>query len=63
MENKNNGKAWCFTLNYYTEEENDAYLTWAEENVAYSVVGYEFGKKFTPHIQGYFRLPRQKTMR
>lgn len=59
-----NNKAWCFTLNNYTEDENDEFLTWAEDNAAYAVVGYELGEvDHTPHIQGYFRLNRNVTMR
>jgi len=61
---KNTGKAWCFTLNNYTEDEAGLAMTWAEEHTAYAVFGWELAKAtYTPHIQGYFRLDRNGNMR
>jgi len=62
--NNMNGKAWCFTLNNYTEDEAGAAMSWAEEEAAYAVFGWELGEEdYTPHIQGYFRMSRNRNMR
>jgi len=62
--NANNSTAWCFTLINYTEDEADIARDWMEENAAYAVFGWELADEtYTPHIQGYFRLPRCKTIR
>lgn len=58
-----NGRAWCFTLNYYTEDEAIDVMDWMEENAAYAVLGWEHGEDGHPHIQGYFRMTRNRTIR
>jgi len=62
--NKGNGRAWCFTLVNYTEEEADVARDWMEEEAAYAVFGWELADEtYTPHIQGYFRMNRSRTIR
>jgi len=56
-------RAWCFTLNYYTEDEAIQAMEWAEENAAYACFGWEHGDDGHPHIQGYFRLSRNRNLR
>jgi len=51
-------RAWCFTLNNYTEEERDALRSL---KCKYIVFGYERGEEGTPHLQGYVHLSTQKT--
>jgi len=53
-------KAWCFTLNNYTEEEEKA-LREPIESIEYFVAGVELGERETPHLQGYveFRIRKR----
>ena len=55
MPRVNPAKAWCFTLNNYTEEEYGAlvqqFQTLADEY--FYIVGKEVGEQGTPHLQGY----------
>ncbi len=51
----NPAKAWCFTLNNYTENELGA-LVQLFSSLAdkyYYIVGEEIGEQGTPHLQGY----------
>jgi hypothetical protein len=51
----NPAKAWCFTLNNYTENEHGA-LVQLFSSVAdkyFYIVGEEVGESGTPHLQGY----------
>jgi len=52
---------WCFTLNNWTAEEDDA-LKALGPTVTYLVYGYEEGENGTPHLQGYVIFPRIKRM-
>lgn len=62
--NSNNGKAWCFTLNNYTEDEAALAMDWMDDNAAYAVFGWELAPTtYIPHIQGYFRMSRNRTIR
>lgn len=46
-------KAYCFTLNNYTEDEYSNILRTCEVESRYAVVGREVGESGTPHLQGY----------
>lgn len=49
-------RAWCFTLNNFTEEEYDDVCEWLESETKYAIVAVEFGEQNqNPHLQGYFR--------
>lgn len=49
-------RAFCFTLNNYTEEEYAATTAWLTERAKYAIVGKEVGESGTPHLQGYATL-------
>lgn len=55
MPRVNPAKAWCFTLNNYTQEELGAlvqqFQTLADKY--FYIVGEEIGEQGTPHLQGY----------
>lgn len=64
MPSKNQHRAWCFTLNNYTDQEEKELLLLVQENlVRYIVFGRE-GKKegSTPHLQGYIYSTTKYTM-
>lgn len=46
-------KAWCFTLNNYTNEEY-MQATTEEEWLKFAIIGKERGENGTPHLQGYY---------
>ena len=50
-------KRWCFTINNYTQLEEDGVLHFlGSEDIRYGVVGREVGDSGTPHLQGFFSL-------
>jgi len=52
-------RAWCFTINNYTDSD----ITACEDLVCdYIVYGREVGKDGTPHLQGYVYLKNAQTM-
>lgn len=56
-------KAWCFTLNNYTDVEYRKIIEWgATSDVQYLVVGRETGSSGTPHLQGYVLLDVRQRM-
>lgn len=56
-------RAWCFTLNNYTEDEFNFLLSLeGGDQVQYLIVGKEVGEEGTPHLQGYVELARKKTL-
>ena len=52
-------RAWCFTLNNYTEEE---YKSLQDVECKYIIMGKEEGKEETPHLQGYIQFKNAKRM-
>lgn len=52
---------WCFTLNNWTQEDDDR-LKNLGEAVTYIVYGYEVGDNGTPHLQGYVVFPTIKRL-
>lgn len=56
--NDERSRAWCLTINNYTEEDVAYIKDYAAE---YKVVGDEVGESGTPHLQIYFRMKNAKT--
>lgn len=53
-------RAYCFTLNNYTEEQYAAFKQKVPSLAKYCIVGEEKGEeKETPHLQGYVQLHKQ----
>lgn len=54
MPSKVQKKAYCFTLNNYTEDEFTSLKGAAEAQCRYAIIGCETGESGTPHLQGYW---------
>lgn len=54
---------YCFTLNNYTELEENKLQAFADEQCTYMVYGKETSSTGTPHLQGYMRLCNHLTLR
>lgn len=50
-------RSWCFTLNNYTEEDEQFIYEWRED-VSLLVYGREVGESGTPHLQGVVTFKR-----
>lgn len=57
---KKRHRRWVFTLNNYSDEEYAAILD--SDSLKYLIVGREVGESGTPHLQGYFELPNERTL-
>jgi len=51
-------KAYCFTLNNYTQDELTALEGTLRDESQYAIIGFEVGELGTPHIQGYVLFKR-----
>jgi len=63
MDYKGKYRAWCFTVNNYTEADEQVIQTTVKNLARYIVYGYEVGQECgTPHLQGYvyFENARQR---
>lgn len=49
-------KFWCFTLNNYSDEDEQTIAQW---NVNYVIYGKEIGDSGTSHLQGYLELEKK----
>lgn len=55
-------KNWVIVINNYTLEEQTYFVCFCIEKCKYAIVGFEKGKKGTPHMQCYISLHRAETM-
>lgn len=57
-------RTWCFTLNNYTEEEEDIINSYeTNDQVRYLIYGREKGEEGTPHLQGYIMFYNPKNFK
>ncbi len=59
------GRYWCFTLNNYTEEDEERLRALPDSHPRVSFIqwGRETGESGTPHLQGYLELDRRLRLR
>jgi len=56
-------RAWTFTVNNYTPEQEQHIQTNVTREARYLIYGREIGKEGTPHLQGYVYFHTQRTHR
>ena len=62
-DDRTNLRKWCFTINNYTEEDEQNLLDeLTPDKVVYAIVGREKGESGTPHLQGYVYFKRRLKM-
>ena len=62
-DDRRNLRKWCFTINNYTEEDEQNLLDkLTPDKVVYAIVGREKGESGTPHLQGYVYFKRRLNM-
>lgn len=54
--------AWLGTLNNYTQDEKDTMESFLATQCKWGIVGFEVGKKGTPHLQFAFILKKKKRL-
>jgi len=52
-------KKFCFTLNNYTQDEENEIYEFCELKAQFAVIGHETGENGTPHLQGFINLTKQ----
>jgi hypothetical protein len=62
MSRSNQSVNWCFTLNNYTTDEENAIRGYGLINANYCVYGKEVGELGTPHLQGYIELKTRQRL-
>lgn len=57
-------KHWCWTLNNYTEDEEQAIQARSEDSpdIEYLIYGREIGENGTPHLQGFVSLRSRRSL-
>lgn len=63
MVRRQRSKYWCWTLNNYTPEQEDALEQCVGEDVSYLCYGKEVGESGTPHLQGYVEFGNRVGLR
>lgn len=53
-------RTWCYTLNNYTQEEEEQLQA---VECTYHVYGHEQGEEGTPHLQGYIAHSTMKSLK
>lgn len=55
-------RTWCFTINNYTQADQERLLMLVPDKATYLIYGRELGESGTRHLQGYVVFPAKKRM-